>query len=104
MQSLFQAHPTPDTANAVDIEYMREVFAWAAARVRNEFQPTTWQAFTRTFVGGQSVARVSLELGLSVGAIYVARSRVMKRLRDEISKYANPEWMSSDLPREEDLS
>jgi hypothetical protein len=40
MQSLLQAHPNPDNANAVDIEYMREVFGWVAERVRHEFQPT----------------------------------------------------------------
>jgi len=67
-------------------EYQRQVFTWASKRIRGEFQPNTWQAFWKTAVEGGSVGLVATELGMSTGAIYVARSRVMKRLSQEVGK------------------
>jgi len=34
-------------------------------------------------VEGRQAADVAAELGMSVGAVYIAKSRVLKRLRDE---------------------
>jgi RNA polymerase sigma factor (sigma-70 family) len=73
----------PD-ADDWDREYERKAFAWAADRVRDEFQPNTWQAFWHTAVDGQSAKDVGQRLGLSPGAVYVAKSRVLARLREEI--------------------
>ena len=58
--------------------------------MRHEFQPTTWNAFWKTAVEGASPKDVGRELGMSPGAVYVAKSRVIARLRDEISQL-NPE-------------
>jgi RNA polymerase sigma factor (sigma-70 family) len=69
-----------------DREYERKAFAWAADRVKNEFQPNTWQAFWLTAVDGQNARDVGRRLGLSPGAVYVAKSRVLARLREEISQ------------------
>lgn len=67
-------------------EYQRQLFAWAASRVQSEFKLNTWQAFWQTAVEGKTVPDVGRDLGMSAGAIYVARSRVMKRLSDEVKK------------------
>jgi RNA polymerase sigma-70 factor (ECF subfamily) len=56
----------------------------AAEQVRDTFAPTTWQAFWQTAVEGKSAAEVGAELGMSVGAVYVARSRVLARLAEQI--------------------
>src|SRR5262249_53256993 len=64
-----------------DAEYRRRLFHWAAERVRPEFRDATWRAFWRTSVEGAGPQVVAEELGLSVGAVYIARSRVMARLR-----------------------
>lgn len=48
-----------------------------------EFEPATIQAFRRLALDGASGAVVAVELGLSIGAVYVAKSRVLKRLREE---------------------
>lgn len=52
--------------------------------VRSEFEPKTWQACWKTTVEGATVTDVATELGMSSGAIYVARSRVLKRIRQEL--------------------
>jgi RNA polymerase sigma factor (sigma-70 family) len=72
-----------------DREYDRKAFAWAADRVRGEFQPSTWQAFWHTAVDGQTARDVGHKLGLSPGAVYVAKSRVLARLREEIRQLSD---------------
>jgi RNA polymerase sigma factor (sigma-70 family) len=69
-----------------DHEFRREVFRWAAERVRGEFRDSTWQAFWRTCVDGEDISVVADSLKLSVGAMYVARSRVMTRLKQIIEE------------------
>jgi RNA polymerase sigma-70 factor (ECF subfamily) len=67
-----------------DREYRLNLFHWAARRVRTEFREATWQAFWRTAVDGEEVAAVAGDLGLSAGGVYIARSRVTTRIRQEI--------------------
>jgi RNA polymerase sigma-70 factor (ECF subfamily) len=55
-------------------------------RVRSEFQPATWNAFVQTAVEGRSPTQAASNVGLSVGAVYVAKSRVIARLRQEIER------------------
>jgi RNA polymerase sigma-70 factor (ECF subfamily) len=52
--------------------------------IRGEFEPRTWQAFWRTAVEGRSPRDVGDELGMSPGAVRVAKSRVLHRLRQEL--------------------
>ena len=92
MVEFLEAQPASETDSALfDLEYRRQVFAVAAQRARGHFQETTWQAFWRTGVEGRDVAAVAAELGLSPGALYVARSRVMARLRQEIDRIEGDE-------------
>ncbi len=55
----------------------------AMALIRTEFEPRTWQAFWRVTVAGERPADVAADLGLTLNAVYLARSRVLRRLRDE---------------------
>jgi len=89
-QRLEEVPNRPGDSDEWDKEYERKAFTWAAERVKHEFQPTTWKAFWLTAVDGQSPKDVGSELGMSPGAVYVAKSRVIARLRDEIS-HLNPE-------------
>lgn len=66
-----------------ELEYQRRVSAKAMERVRHEFQPATWQAFWGTAVDGRTAQEVGAELKMTPGAVYVAKSRVLARLRDE---------------------
>lgn len=61
-----------------------EVVRNAMQLVREEFEPRTWQAFEQTAVAARSPADVAAELGMTAGAVYIARSRVLKRLRTEL--------------------
>ena len=67
-------------------EYRREMFRYAAARVQRDVQAQTWTSFWRTTVDGESVDNVARSLGISRGLVYVARSRVISRLREEIAR------------------
>jgi RNA polymerase sigma-70 factor (ECF subfamily) len=69
-----------------DQEYERRLFTWAAERVRGEFKEPTWQAFWQTAVEDRAAKEVAEALGLSVGAVYVAKSRVLARLKEEVQR------------------
>ena len=75
---------TPTDESAWEADYYRSIFNWAAERIRSEFQESTWQAFWRTAIEERDGKEVAESLGLSVGAVYVAKSRVIARLKEEI--------------------
>jgi RNA polymerase sigma-70 factor (ECF subfamily) len=52
--------------------------------VRAEFENRTWDAFRRVAIEGQPSARVATDLGMSIEAVYQAKSRVLRRLRQEL--------------------
>jgi RNA polymerase sigma-70 factor (ECF subfamily) len=54
-------------------------------RVRGDFAPATWQAFRRHILEGEPAARVAEALGLSLNSVLLAKSRVLKRLRQELT-------------------
>ncbi len=76
--------PMKQTDESWEREVKLNEFHWAAQRIQFEFQPKTWSAFWQTTVIGQSVQQVAEELGITVGAVYVARSRVLARIRIEV--------------------
>ena len=80
------AAPEEDTVAQWDREYERQLFAWAAEQVRGEFSEKTWQSFWLTAVEGQNAKAVSQRFGMSPGAVYVAKSRVLARLREQVQQ------------------
>jgi RNA polymerase sigma-70 factor (ECF subfamily) len=52
-------------------------------RLRWHFEETTWEAFWLVVVEDHSPAQVAEELGLNVSSVHQAKSRVLKRLREE---------------------
>lgn len=83
VRELLERVPAPDSAVTAlfDAEFHRRLLHWAAEQVRGEFRESTWQAFWLTAAQGQEPAAVAQAVGISVGAVYIARSRVMARLR-----------------------
>jgi RNA polymerase sigma factor (sigma-70 family) len=69
-----------------DREYERQVFSWAAEQARSAFQDSTWQAFWQTAVEGKTGPQVARALGLSVAAVYLAKGRVMARLKQIVQE------------------
>ena len=84
MQALLEDQPAPEEEQQWNQEYQRRVFAWAAEQVRGRFSPNTWQAFWLTAVDKCDTAEVARELGITVAAVYLAKSRVMARIKEEI--------------------
>ncbi len=74
-----------------DADYERALAARAMELVKGEFQPASWQAFVLTAVEGRSPAEAASRVGISVGAVYVAKSRVISRLRQEIERLQGDE-------------
>jgi RNA polymerase sigma-70 factor (ECF subfamily) len=82
-----QAASEGPESDLVRIEFRREVFRWAAEQIRHEFRPATWNAFWLTAVEDQSIEQVAKRLQISCGAIYAARSRVMRRLKEQVCEF-----------------
>jgi RNA polymerase sigma-70 factor (ECF subfamily) len=74
--------PMPEEMAEWEAEWERRLFAWACEQVRRTVAGVTWQAFWRTAIEDQSGKQVADALGLSVAAVYLARSRVLARLKD----------------------
>ena len=72
-------------------EYQRGLSSRAMEKVREEFQPATWEAFWQTAVEGKAAAEVGAGLRMSPGAVYVAKSRVLSRLRNEVKRLIEAE-------------
>jgi RNA polymerase sigma factor (sigma-70 family) len=66
------------------------LFAWACEQVRRDVRAVTWQAFWRTAIEDQPGRQVAADLGLTVAAVYSARSRVLARLRELIQSVQEP--------------
>ena len=68
-----------------DHEHDKHVAASLMRRVQGDFEPATWQAFRRHVLEGEPAAHVAVELGLSLNSVLLAKSRVLKRLREELA-------------------
>lgn len=64
--------------------YHQQLLHWAADQIRDDFKESTWEAFWQTAVEERSPSDVAAGLQISVGNVYVARNRVMKKLSQKI--------------------
>lgn len=81
---LHQQQDETDDERIWNLEHQRQLFHWAAERARADFQDSTWSAFWAFAVEGKPAADVAKVLGLTLGAVYIAKSRVTARLRQLI--------------------
>ena len=80
--------PAPsELSSALDLEYERSVFQWAAEQVRESVAEHTWQAFWLTSIEELSVEEAATQLNTRPGNIYFARSRVMARIKELVQQY-----------------
>ena len=88
VQRLLENQPAPDTDEpaAWERDYQINLFAWAAEQIRPTLAQSTWEAFRMTAVEGKSGKEAAKHLGMTVAAVYLARSRVMARLRAVIAE------------------
>jgi RNA polymerase sigma-70 factor (ECF subfamily) len=82
-----QAAADQDQRSVLEESSQREQ-SWLVRRavelMQTDFEESTWRAFLLTAVEGRSVSEAAGELGLSVDSVYQARSRVLRRLRQEL--------------------
>ena len=76
--------PHSPLAQAWDNEHDRHVVRRLLELIEPQFEPATLDAFRRVVMEGQKPAQVAAELGVSVNAVLIARSRVLQRLRGEV--------------------
>src|SRR5262249_39660789 len=78
------APPPLEEGGAAEDPTEGELFHPVLDLIHDEFTESTWQAFWRTAVEGRLPKDVAAEMGLSPGAVRVAKSRVLHRLREEL--------------------
>jgi len=86
LDMLAQLPSDNDEERIFEQEYRERSLQWAAEQVRGHFEDSTWQAFWQTNVEGKATQEVAAALGMSVGAVYIARSRVLARIKSQIQQ------------------
>jgi RNA polymerase sigma-70 factor (ECF subfamily) len=88
-----------DVSQVFEAEYRRAVFRRAAESVRAAVKETTWQAFWLSAIDDLPAGEVARRAGISIGSVYIARSRVMARLREEVRRYEESQEPAANRTR-----
>lgn len=78
----------PDAGVFEEREHCLHVLGRALRLMAADFEPATWQAFWETVVCGRASTDVAADVGLSIDAVYMAKSRVLSRLRRDLKDLA----------------
>lgn len=81
---LSEAEERQENSRLLRWEVRRQAFHRAAALVREDFPEPTWNAFWLVAVDGLPPAEVAQRIGKTIGAVYAAKGRVMRRLMQKI--------------------
>jgi len=80
--------PQPDPVDSAawfeETEYRAQLVHRAMKIVRGDFEPATWRMWWEYVVAGHPAGQVATQLGVTVNAVYLAKSRVLRRLREEL--------------------
>jgi RNA polymerase sigma factor (sigma-70 family) len=63
-------------------EYQLRLLQWGLDQIRSQFEENTWRAFMLTAIERRPARDVGVDLGMSPGAVYIAKSRVRDRLKE----------------------
>jgi RNA polymerase sigma factor (sigma-70 family) len=88
MVRLLHSQPAASSneASMFEVEYRRQLFRRAAVLIQPMFQENTWNAFWRSCIDDEPIAKVAAELEMSVGSVYAARSRVTAKLSEQVRR------------------
>ncbi|QEG00254.1 RNA polymerase sigma factor RpoE [Stieleria maiorica] len=78
--------PDSETAQRFDLEYRRQLYLTASDQVRRKIQPQSWQIFQMTVLDGGSIEDAARQTDRTIGSVYAVRSRVMRQLREAVSR------------------
>ncbi|HKI37761.1 MAG TPA: sigma-70 family RNA polymerase sigma factor [Gemmataceae bacterium] len=88
---LLEMCPAPGGMEAEwEAEWEARLIAWACEQARRQVSDATWQAFWRTAVESQPIKQVAADLGLTLAAVYHARSRILARLKELVQSVQEP--------------
>jgi RNA polymerase sigma-70 factor (ECF subfamily) len=77
--------PSPELADSFgEAEHRQYLVQRALELIQEDLEPSTWRAWQQYAVAGRPVAEVAHELGITPHAVYLAKARVLRRLRQEI--------------------
>jgi RNA polymerase sigma factor (sigma-70 family) len=79
--------PSSDLSRLWDRQHAQHIANALLEQIRSEFSATTWDAFQRVVVQGQSTAEAAAALHLTSNAVMIAKSRVLARLRQELREW-----------------
>ena len=75
-----------DLTASLEEEAERELLREAESRVQLRVQPNKWEAYRLTALKDVAASDAATELGMPVSEVYVAKSRVLKLLREEVAR------------------
>lgn len=81
-----QASDDPQTTSELLLESRRQILRWAIEYIRHEFSDATWRMFWETAIAGRTVSEVAAECDRSLGAVYMARFHIMRRLKEKVDE------------------
>lgn len=84
-QQLEQTPVDLEEEDSEEPEQANALFQRAFDQMQAEFEPTSWQAFWRVVCEGRQAADVAAQLGMSLNAVYLAKSRILRRLRETLN-------------------
>lgn len=84
--SLAQVPAADDLENALHAEFQQELLQQASLIVREQVKPATWQSYELIEIRAMSPVDAAAQLQMPVEHVYVAKSRVIARLRAEVAK------------------
>ncbi len=83
MQQVVDSVPIPDDEPTGDLQ-LQQLTSRALSQVQSEFESRTWQAFWRSVVDGIATREVARQLEMSEAAVRQSRSRILRRLRQQL--------------------
>lgn len=83
--------PAPDECDDWDAAVRAQLVAVALDELKPLVSESTWQAFHLTAIEGRSGEEVAATLGITRAAVYLARGRMIARLRDHLATIAEDE-------------
>ena len=83
---------TPEGDSRFQLELHRQLFAVAIEAVRPSVKPSYWEAFRLSYIENHGIKETAQLLEISVNTVYVARHRVLNRIREEVNQMS--EWQA----------
>jgi RNA polymerase sigma-70 factor (ECF subfamily) len=78
--------PTPDVELSESQDEITDLYQRALTLVQSQFEERTWMAFWRVAVENRTPAEVATQLGITPNAVRQAKSRVLRRLKEELGE------------------